>query len=150
MKKIALSITLIFLSYTAFTQDEKEAVAYPRYKAAGIFYDQDYTLEMLGLRLPRDRLQGEVAAAAGPVFDDDRLPQPLRQPLADQAGDDVGRAAGADEDHDGDRPGRISLRAAQSWVLQRVAWAARSQSIRKGETWTNLVIAGAISSSWQA
>ena len=66
-------------------------------------------------RRARDRLQGKIAAAARPVFDDDRLAEPLRQPLADQARDDVGRAAGADENHNGDGAGRIGLRAAGTW-----------------------------------
>src|SRR5215831_14677657 len=40
-----------------------------------------------------DRLGAEIGASAGPVFDDERLAEPLRQPLADHARNDVSRAA---------------------------------------------------------
>ena len=39
-----------------------------------------------------DRLGTDVAAGARPVVDDEWLTEPLRQPLADQARDDVGPA----------------------------------------------------------
>ena len=38
-----------------------------------------------------DRLGADIAACAGPVFDDEGLAEPLRQPLAHQARDDVVR-----------------------------------------------------------
>ena len=38
-------------------------------------------------------LSAHVAAGAGPVLDDEWLAEPLRQPLPDQARDDVGRGA---------------------------------------------------------
>src|SRR6185312_8163685 len=41
------------------------------------------------------------------VLDDERLPQALRQPLANQAPENVGRAAGRKTDDDAHRPGRI-------------------------------------------
>ena len=44
-------------------------------------------------RRAHDRLGGDIALAPGPVFDDEWLAEPLRQPLTDQACDDVGRAA---------------------------------------------------------
>ena len=37
-----------------------------------------------------DRLGGDVAAGAGPILDDERLAETLRQPLTDQAREDVG------------------------------------------------------------
>ena len=40
-----------------------------------------------------DRLGGDIGARARSVFDDEWLAEPLRQPLTDQARDDVGRAA---------------------------------------------------------
>ena len=40
-----------------------------------------------------DRLGADIAAGARPVLDDEWLAEPLRQPLTDQARDDVGRAA---------------------------------------------------------
>ena len=46
----------------------------------------------------RDRLQCEIAAGARPVVNDHRLAEPLRQRMADQARDDVGRGAGGKED----------------------------------------------------
>ena len=45
-------------------------------------------------RRTHDRLGGDIAAGARPVLDDELLAEPLRQPLTDQARDDVGRAAG--------------------------------------------------------
>ena len=64
-------------------------------------------------RRARDRLQSEIATRTRPIVDEHRLPKPLRQRLADDAGDDVGRAAGADEYEHRDRPRRIGLRAGQ-------------------------------------
>ncbi len=61
-------------------------------------------------RRAHDRLGGDIAAGARPVFDDELLAEPLRQPLADQARDDVGRAAGGKADDDAHRPRRIGLR----------------------------------------
>ena len=45
-------------------------------------------------RRAHDRLGADIAAGARPVLDDELLAEPLRQPLTDQARDDVGRAAG--------------------------------------------------------
>jgi hypothetical protein len=39
-----------------------------------------------------NRLCADIAAGTGPVLDDELLTEPLRQPLADQARRDVGRA----------------------------------------------------------
>ena len=57
MKKTSITILCLLSFFAAFTQDEEaEEEEFPRYKAVGIFYDQDYTLEMLGLRrLNEDR-----------------------------------------------------------------------------------------------
>jgi len=57
-----------------------------------------------------DRLRGDITAGARPVLDDELLAEPLREPLADQACDDVGAAAGGKADDDADRPRRIGLR----------------------------------------
>jgi hypothetical protein len=46
----------------------------------------------------RDCLQGQIAAGAGPIVDDDRVAEPLRQRLTDKARVDVGRAAGGNKD----------------------------------------------------
>ena len=61
-------------------------------------------------RRAHDRLGGDIAAGARPVLDDELLAEPLRQPLTDQARDDVGRAAGGKADNDAHRPRRIGLR----------------------------------------
>ena len=61
-------------------------------------------------RRAHDRLGGDIAASARPVLDDELLAEPLRQPLTDQARDDVGRAAGGEADDDAHRPRRIGLR----------------------------------------
>ena len=58
MKRTLFFLVLSSCFTAAFPQegDNYRDEDYPRYKAAGIFYDQDYTLEMLGLRrLNEDR-----------------------------------------------------------------------------------------------
>ena len=53
--------------------------------------DQEQCIAVRGRA--HDRLGGDIAASTRPVLDDERLAEPLRQPLTDQARDDVGRAA---------------------------------------------------------
>lgn len=53
---------------------------------------------------------GKIGAGAGPVLDDDRLPELCRHALADDAGDDVRPAAGREADNQPDRTGRIIIR----------------------------------------
>ena len=48
-----------------------------------------------------DRLQREITAAARPVVDNHRLAEPVRERLAEHARNDVRRAPGGDEDHQG-------------------------------------------------
>jgi len=57
-----------------------------------------------------DRLGADIAAAARPVLDDEWLAEPLRQPLTDQAREDVGRAGGRDRHDQTHRPRRVGLR----------------------------------------
>ena len=57
-----------------------------------------------------DRLGGDIAAGTRPVLDDEWLAEPLRQPLAHEAREDVGRAAGSKANDDAHRPRRIGLR----------------------------------------
>src|SRR5262245_27546636 len=57
-----------------------------------------------------DRLGAEIGASAGPVFDDEWLAEPLRQPLADHARNDVSRAARGKWHDQTHRPRRIGLR----------------------------------------
>ena len=61
-------------------------------------------------RRAHDRFGADIAGAARPVVDDDGLAEPLREPLADQAREDVTGAAGREADHDAHRPRRIGLR----------------------------------------
>src|SRR5262249_53287848 len=57
-----------------------------------------------------DRLDGEIAASAGPVLDDELLPHSLRQPLTYQARKQVSYATGGEPHDDTHRPRRIGLR----------------------------------------
>src|SRR5262245_64158757 len=57
-----------------------------------------------------DRLRGDIAAGARSVFYDKLLTKSLREPLADQASDDVGAAASGKAGDDAHRPRRIGLR----------------------------------------
>src|SRR5262245_54600063 len=61
-------------------------------------------------RRPHDRLGRDIGACARPAFDDERLTEPLRQPLTQQARGKVGRAAGWVADDEPHRPRRIGLR----------------------------------------
>ncbi len=57
-----------------------------------------------------DRLGTDVGAGARPVLDDEWLAEPPRQPLADQASDDVGSTAWRKRHNPAHRPCRITLR----------------------------------------
>ena len=57
-----------------------------------------------------DGLGGDISTGARPVLDDKLLAKSLREPLADQARDNVGAAAGWKTNDDAHRPGRIGLR----------------------------------------
>src|SRR5262245_58477271 len=61
-----------------------------------------------------DRLGGDVAAGSRTVVDDERLTEPLREPLTDQARRDVRTASGREADNDAYWPRRISLRASDA------------------------------------
>ena len=58
----------------------------------------------------RDRLGGDVAAGSRTVVDDERLTEPLREPLTYQARRDVRTASGREANNDAHRPRRIGLR----------------------------------------
>jgi hypothetical protein len=49
-------------------------------------------------------------AGAGPVLDQERLAEPLLQPLPEHARQKLGAAAGRERDHEGDGAARIGLR----------------------------------------
>ncbi len=57
-----------------------------------------------------DQLGADVGAGARPIFNDERLTELFRQPLADQPPDDVGRTSGRHGHDHAHRPRRISLR----------------------------------------
>src|SRR5262245_27412206 len=59
---------------------------------------------------PHDRLRGDISTGARPVLDDKLLAKSLREPLTDQARDDVNAAAGWNADDDAHRSRRIGLR----------------------------------------
>jgi hypothetical protein len=61
-----------------------------------------------------DRLGADIAAGAGPVLDDEVLPEPPREPLTDQARRDVDPAARGKTDNDADGPARIGLRSREA------------------------------------
>src|SRR6516162_11618137 len=57
-----------------------------------------------------DRLRANISGGPCPVLDDDLLAEALRQPLTDQACNNVGPATGGVPDDDTDRMRRIGLR----------------------------------------
>ena len=61
-----------------------------------------------------DGFGGDIAGGARPVLDDEWLAEPLRQPLADQAREDVIRATGGKADDYAHRPRRIGLRPSEA------------------------------------
>src|SRR5262249_37419938 len=61
-----------------------------------------------------DGLGGDVGASARPVLDDERLAEPLRQPLTHEAGGEGGWAASGKGDDHPHRPRRIGLRASET------------------------------------
>src|SRR5215208_5946993 len=56
------------------------------------------------------RLGRQIAASASPIFDDEWLAKPFRQPMANQTREDVKRAACPKADEDAHRTRRIKLR----------------------------------------
>ena len=61
-------------------------------------------------RRARRRIGPDVASGTWPVLDDELLSESLRQPLTDQARDDVRRPAGSEGNNDAHRSRRIGLR----------------------------------------
>jgi len=57
-----------------------------------------------------DQFGADIAGGTRPVLDDERLAEPLREPLADQACSDVGAAPRSKADDDAHRPRRVGLR----------------------------------------
>src|SRR5262249_26419548 len=65
-------------------------------------------------RRAHDRLGRDIGGSTRPVFDDEWLSQPLRQPLSDQACDDVGRPASGKADDDAHRSRGMVLRSGEA------------------------------------
>jgi hypothetical protein len=76
-------------------------------------------------RRTRDCLGREVARRAGPVLDNERLPEPLGQILAHQACQQVARSTGWKSGDNAHRLGRIGLRAGDIRPRQQRATARR-------------------------
>ena len=81
------------------------------------------------------RLGPDVAAGARPVLDQDRLAEPLGEPLRHQAGEDVGAAAGSEADDDADRLRRISLRG--SGARDRRQRGGAGGELQKSTAWNS-------------
>src|SRR5262249_16524936 len=91
----------------------------------------------------RDRLGGDVARSARSVLNDEWLAKALRQPLTDQAREDVGRAAGRNADNDAHRPRQVAptsiikhlrCQSALKCTTGRI-WLFRAVSKRRRSTW---------------
>ena len=81
-----------------------------------------------------DGFGGDIAGGARPVLDDEWLAEPLRQPLADQAREDVIRATGGKADDQAHRPRRIGLRPSDArYGRQRGSARGQMQKIVGGE-----------------
>src|SRR5262249_15154099 len=65
-------------------------------------------------RRAHDPLGADIAAGTRPVLDDERLAEPLREPLPHEAREDVADAAGREEYDEMPRPGRIGLRGREA------------------------------------
>ena len=65
-------------------------------------------------RRTRDRFGGNMGTGPRPVLDDERLTEPLRQPLADQTCGNVGRAASRKSDDDAHQTRWIALRSSDA------------------------------------
>ncbi|MEO6409478.1 MAG: hypothetical protein ABIO45_12095 [Burkholderiaceae bacterium] len=70
-------------------------------------------------RRARHRGGGDGAGRAGPIFDDDRLAKPVREPEGDLAQRSIGSAAGRQSQDDAHRPSGIgSLRRRRRWLCR--------------------------------
>ena len=84
-------------------------------------------------RCAHHRLGGDIAGGAGPVVDEELLTQTVREPLSDQARNDVDLAAGRKPDDNAYRPLRIGLRPAiRGTVGSATAPTAKCRNGRRG------------------
>src|SRR5262249_37646785 len=70
----------------------------------------DYEQRVAVRRCAHDRLGADIAARAWSILDDERLTEPLRQPLTHQTRDDVARTGRSERHDDAHRPRWIGLR----------------------------------------
>src|SRR5262249_13251735 len=78
-------------------------------------------------------LRGDVAAGARPIFDDKLLAKSLREPLTDQACDDVVSASGGSTDDQTHRPRRVGLRPSEARRRQRRSTRSQIQECSAGK-----------------
>src|SRR5262245_50571761 len=71
--------------------------------------DQEQRVAVCGRT--NDHLRRDIGASTRPVFDDELLAEPLRQPLTHQARGDVIRTGWSKADHNAHRPRRVGLRS---------------------------------------
>src|SRR5262249_36898399 len=95
-----------------------------------------------------DRLGGDIAAAPRPVFDDERLAEPLRQPLAHRARGDVeSTPAGAPTIKRTGRVGKAWAQPLRGTAGSAAAPRARWRKFRRGSFILNLPSRHSITSS---
>src|SRR5262249_41672886 len=111
----------------------------------------DYEQRVAVRRCAHDRLGADIAARAGSILDDERLTEPLRQPLTHQTRDDVARTGRSERHDDAHRPRRISrAQAKRDTAGSAAAPAARCRNFRRGSFILNLPSHHSITSSARA
>src|SRR5262249_15155436 len=93
-----------------------------------------------------NRLGGDIGSRAWLVLDDERLAEPLREPLTNETRGYVGRAASQETDNNAHRPRHAMRDRAGS----AAAPAARCKNVRRGSFILNLPSRHSITSSARA
>src|SRR5262249_58766928 len=82
----------------------------------------------------RHYLGGDLSLRARSILDDEWLAETLRQPLTNQAREDVGWPAGRKADHDPHRPRRVGLRESDARDgRQRAGARGQAEEISAGD-----------------
>ena len=82
-----------------------------------------------------DHFSTDIGAPASAVLDHERLAQPLRQFLANEAREDVARSAGSEWSHNAHRPRGIALRPRDEWQNRQCgSGRGRMQKLAASET----------------
>src|SRR5438132_1351002 len=111
----------------------------------------DYEQGVAVCRRAHDRLGCDVAAGSRTVVDDERLTEPLREPLTYQACRDVRTASGREANNDAHRPRRIGLRPSYARnSRERGSARGQIQKISAGKFHLNLPSHHSITSSAMA